>query len=311
MNGAEQALAQRLRELRRRHFGPRGKERFAQRLGVSVEDYDRYERGTVPPGDILVRICEVTGEDLQWLLTGVSGRGTVVIAGTRGRHQDLLARLARLLDERPQVAAPVEAFLDLLARTPLPQPAPAPVLPPARHDHLIPIFDPEELPAAWTTPTDDAPGPFPLALPHGDLSVAAQTAVEVAEPAMDYPAAALRTVELLTLDTADGRRQCCVRSAEIASCFPHALGVRLPDASMVPMFAAGDAVLVAVGVEAKVGRPAVCRVTDQPNVRCRIWLGEDEGVVRLGRLADAECELVPREHVLWSLEVLYRLARAA
>ncbi len=311
MSGAEEALARRIKELRRRHFGPQGAERFAGQLRVSLEEYARYERGVVPPGEVLVRICEVTGEDLQWLLTGVAARGTVVIAGTRGRHQDLLARLARLLDERPQMAAPVEAFVDLLARTPAPRSEEATALQAPRVERLIPIFEPEELPAALDAGADGRPGPFEL-VPLGESPEPAERAtLALAEPAMHYESAAFRTAELLTLCGTDGRRRRCLHSTEIANCFPSAFGVSLSDQSMMPMFAAGDVALVAVGVEPRVGCPALCRVAEETGVRCRIWLGDEGGRVRLGRVADGECEEVPREKVLWSLEVLYRLARAA
>jgi transcriptional regulator with XRE-family HTH domain len=261
---AEQQLAQRIKELRRRHFGAQGKGRFAQRLGVPVDEYSRYERGTVPAGDVLVRICEITGEDLQWLLTGVAGRGTVVIAGTRGRHRDLLARLARLLDEQPQMAAPLEAFVDLLARSALPREAAA-ALPGPDVEHLIPIFEPDELPMTLATDEGGKAGPFDLAPLRADLEPTAREAIAVAEPAMQYPAEALRATELLTV-AADGKSRQYLRSAEIARCFPGVFGVRLRDE--------GDR-------------------------------------VQLGRVTDGECEQVPRDKVLWSLEVLYRLARAA
>jgi hypothetical protein len=52
-------------------------------------------------------------------------------------------------------------------------------------------------------------------------------------------------------------------------------------------------------------------LTEEPAARCRIWLGDEEGTVHLGRLADGGCEQVPRDKLLWSLEVLFRLARAA
>ena len=114
MGNPEKALAERIRELRRRHFGTRGRAQFAERLNLPLNEYARYERGTVPPGEVLVRICDATGEDLQWLLTGTASRGTVVISGARNRHQDLLARLAQVLDTRPQLARSLESFLDLL-----------------------------------------------------------------------------------------------------------------------------------------------------------------------------------------------------
>jgi len=113
MGSAEKALTERIRQLRRRHFGAGGKAEFARRLDLPLEEYERFERGRLPPGDVMLRMCELTGEDLQWLLTGVAARGTVVISGTRGRHQDFLTRLARLLDEKPTLAAPLEAFVEL------------------------------------------------------------------------------------------------------------------------------------------------------------------------------------------------------
>ncbi len=78
------------------------------------------------------------------------------------------------------------------------------------------------------------------------------------------------------------------------------------------MFAPGDGLLVMPGVGPKVGKPALCRLDrDEPTVRCRIWLGEEGHVVHLGRLTDGETEPVPRDSLLWSLEVLYRVALAA
>ena len=51
VNNPEKALAERIRQLRRRHFGPRGKDEFARclteklltyALGRGLEHYDRY-----------------------------------------------------------------------------------------------------------------------------------------------------------------------------------------------------------------------------------------------------------------------------
>jgi transcriptional regulator with XRE-family HTH domain len=307
----EQALTRRLKELRRKHFGPQGAAAFAQRLGLSVEEYLRFERGTVPPGELLVRICETTGEDLQWLLTGVAARGTVVISGTRGRHQDLLARLARLLDERPEFAAPLEAFTKLWAHGPAKPAASARALPVPRLDSLIPIFDLDELPPQLPGPGGDGPGRLDLATFETALDAAERRPTSWAEPALAYAADALHTAETLNLCGPDGRVRQFLNSPQIRDCFPDAFGVRLPDDAMQPMFVAGDAVLVAPDAEPKIGRPVLCRVADEPQVRCRIWLGYEDDVLSLGRVTDGEYERVPRERVLWSLEVLYRVTRAA
>lgn len=307
MTTPEQALAQRIKDLRRRHFGLRGPEQLAQKLGISTDEYLRYERGVVPPGEIMVRLCEVTGEDLQWLLTGVAGRGAVVITGTRARHQELLARLARLLDERPEFAAPLEAFVNLLACGPreraemaaLPGPDPA---------HLIPILELEELPA---TLPEGPPRGFDLARFADPSGPVQRDPARLAEPAMQYDPQAARAAEILTLVQEGGRRRRCVHSAEVTRVFPEAFGVAVTDDLMQPMFTEGDAILVAPGVEPKVGQPALCRLAVEPALRCRIWLGADDGTIHLGRLADGETERVPRDQVLWSAEVLFRVARAA
>lgn len=311
MKRPEQALAERIRELRRRHFGPRGKATFAERLDLSLEEYERFERGTVPPGEVLVRMCEATGEDLQWLLTGVASRGTVVISGTRNRHQELLTRLARLLDAHPRLAAPIEAFVDLLARGEEVRAEARPALPVPEAGALIPVFEPHELPA--TLPgDDDGPGGFPLAPPPGEWQMGERATAQLAEPAGAYEPDAFRAVELVSLagDASRPPRQ-FIHSREIAACFPGIFGVRLADDAMRPMFRAGDAALAAVGAPARVGRPALCRLRNEREVRCRVWLGEDGGYVQLGRLADGELERHSPEDVCWSLEVLFRLAPAA
>jgi hypothetical protein len=145
---------------------------------------------------------------------------------------------------------------------------------------------------------------------RNDLEPTAREDVALAEPAMHYPAEALQAAEVLTLAT-DGQPRPYLRSAGIARCFPGAFGVRVRDDAMAPMLQAGDAVLVAPGLEAKVGRPALCRVSGEAGPRCRMWLGAEADCVQLGRVTDGESEQVPRDKVLWSLEVLYRLARAA
>ncbi len=310
MDTPEQALTRRIKELRRKHFGPPGAALFAQRLGLSVEEYQRFERGAVPPGDVLVRMCEATGEDLQWLLTGVASRATVVIAGTRTRHHDLLTRLARALDQRPELAAPVEAFVDLLIAGPTAQTTPR-RLPPPRLEHLIPIFEADELPLDWDGPAGGGPGRFDLARFEEALARAERLPALCSEPAVGHETPAAAVAQIVRLRGADEQVQSFVNSPQVRACFPDAFGLRLGEDAMRPMFAAEDVVLASPGGETRIGHPAVCRLRDEPRARCRIWLGYENDVLSLGRVADGVCEEIPRDRVLWSVPVLYRVARAA
>ncbi len=308
----ERALIQRIKELRRRHFGPRGKGEFAQKLGLSLEEYERIERGKLPPGEAMVRMCELTGEDLQWLLTGVAARGTVVISDARGRHRNLVTQIAQALDAQPGLAAPLEAFLDLLVRGESARQQAAPGLPAPVLADLIPVFEPNEWPDEL--PDLDQPGgghPLVPVVSQEALTVAERAPGKLTEPAMEYAHADLRDVGLVAVPAKNGPARRFVQSHEVARCFPMAFGVTLADETMEPMFAAGDLLLAAVGVEARIGRPALCKFADRADDRCRVWLGGDEQHVQLGRVTDGQHEQMPRAQLRWSLEVLYRVAQAA
>jgi transcriptional regulator with XRE-family HTH domain len=315
----EQALAERLRELRRRHYGPRGADEFARRLGLAADEYARYERGVLPPGDVLVRICELSGEDLQWLLTGVAARGTVVISGTRARHQELLTKLARLLDESPGVASPIEAFVDLLIAGERAGAAASRALPPPALGELIPIFEPFETPVALPVPGSAGPdGEHWLARRTADLAQARRRTARLTEPAAEAGAESqlVMVLEDLAPPAADsaapaGAPRAFLLAPRLAELFPGIFGLRIGDGAMRPAFAAGDIALAAPGNPPRTGTPAICRLAGTAGAQCRVWLGEDGGQVHLGRLSDGGQEDWPREAVCWSLEALYRLSWAA
>lgn len=91
------------------YAGTRGKASFAREIGISPSTYDYYENSRVPPADVLVRISELTNADIRWLLTGQEGT-----VGISAAHPAVL-RAAKLLADRPDFAAPLAAFVDLLA----------------------------------------------------------------------------------------------------------------------------------------------------------------------------------------------------
>ena len=303
MTESRASLAQRIRELRRRHFGRTGKRELAERLGLTQGEYESFERNTIPSADVILRMCELTGEDLQWLLTGVASRGTMVISGARPRHQELLGRIAEALNAQPELAAPLEAFFDLLTAGPKDTSGARRALPVALSGaSLIPIYEAHELPI-HLPPVDPSAARYPLATcaPPGALATAATAVME--EPGGEHvgshrPVALVRSTE-------SPRR--FVQSDELAQCFPNAFAVAIDDDTMRPMFEPGDALIVAADAPPVLGRPALCHTRHDPRVRCRMWLGEDGGQVRLGRMSDHGVDSVPADEICWSLEVLYRV----
>ncbi len=309
MNPLAVELGRRIRELRRRHFGRGGAAAFSDALGITAADLERAERGVLPDGDLLVRMCELTGEDLQWLLTGKPSRGAVVITSARPRHQELLARVARILDQDPALAGQIEAFLDLLlaaqqlgpqsAREALPEPA-APRWIPVFEDHAPPeLGGPDGGPQHWLTPASEG------------LIELARSRAELLEPADDLAATPHSTVAWLQARTREGAACEFVDAGAALQMVPNLLAIRIHDQSMQPMIESGDAVIVALGAAPELARPALLRIEGEPAARCRIWLGERDGLVQLGRAADGATEAVPSGAVRWALEVLFRVRRAA
>ncbi|MCA9510693.1 MAG: helix-turn-helix domain-containing protein [Myxococcota bacterium] len=62
----KKGLASRIAEVR----GARSQRQFARDLGVFQQNVNRYESGTTPHADFLVRIALEEGVSLDWLLLG-------------------------------------------------------------------------------------------------------------------------------------------------------------------------------------------------------------------------------------------------
>lgn len=103
-----EGICGRVRQLRIEHAGLRGKASFARQLDLSPSTYDYYENDRVPPAEVIARIADLTGADLQWLLTGVEGG-----ASSPSSHP-AVTRAARLMESQPGCAEALSAFVHLL-----------------------------------------------------------------------------------------------------------------------------------------------------------------------------------------------------
>ena len=109
---SQSGIGERLASLRLELAGPRGKSLFAKQLGISPSTYAYYEGGRTPPAEVLVRIADLTGVDLRWLLTGDVAEGAPAPA-----DHPAVRRAAALLGANPAAAGPLAAFLDVLAES--------------------------------------------------------------------------------------------------------------------------------------------------------------------------------------------------
>ena len=64
------AICERLKQVRVQVCGARGQSHFASILQLSPSTYNYYEKGRVPPVDVIDRAATVTGAPLLWLIRG-------------------------------------------------------------------------------------------------------------------------------------------------------------------------------------------------------------------------------------------------
>jgi transcriptional regulator with XRE-family HTH domain len=112
MNHGPLAICLRLHDVRLRAFGPRGKARFAARLGIRASTYQQYEATRVPPVDLLVRAAKITGCDLVWLLTG--GSSEPGSEGDNSQEEPIIGQVRELVRRRPETVQSLSAFLALI-----------------------------------------------------------------------------------------------------------------------------------------------------------------------------------------------------
>jgi hypothetical protein len=64
------AICERLKAVRVQVCGTRGQSHFAALLHLSPSTYNYYEKGRIPPVDVLDKASRLTGAPMMWLIRG-------------------------------------------------------------------------------------------------------------------------------------------------------------------------------------------------------------------------------------------------
>jgi len=307
-------ICQRIAQVRRELDGPRGKAKFAKRLGLSPSTYSYYESTRVPPAELLVRIAEVAGLDLRWLLTGEAS-GPVV----RADHP-AVQRIAALLADHPQAAGPLVAFTDMLAAT-LSWPAkpaedraqvPGGADPDEPRRDWIPILGRSAagVPHFWAD-REDAAGVTMLSdlvERHARQARGAETpAVAAGQP--DAQPLPVRIVSLRSPEP--GGVSEFLAAGEIKRRYPDAFAVRIDGDSMSPEVRHGDLVVCSPSVPAQDGLPALVQLRRQIGVTCKLFRREGETVHLVPINERYPPQAFPVERLVWAQRVLARVRPGA
>jgi transcriptional regulator with XRE-family HTH domain len=316
-NFNEKTIIERIKLLRTQHAGARGKSKFARALGISPSTYNYYENDRVAPIKVLLRICEVTGADLEWLLTGQQAR-TALIGGP---NKALLQQLDELLTSSPELAEPIQAFVELLCEkkgierqlsaipsTKTDRPGWIPVLGRTAAG-MIHFWDQTSLPEPRQaiTELDD------LVRKHIGKTIIGSTDATVA---IDLRARALvdglknHQANLIQVGGAEHEQVVeFVQCQDIHSLFPDSFALQIDGDSMSPRINDGDIVIVSPSVSAAQGQIGVARLANQIGVTCKLIRATDTEVHLIPINERYETKVVPKKDLLWALAVLCHISQ--
>ncbi|MBN2582810.1 MAG: LexA family transcriptional regulator [Planctomycetes bacterium] len=320
-------ICDRLREVREAAFGPRGRAAFARALGLSPSTYIYYEKGRVPPPDVLARAAAAAAVRLEWLITGQPPREPTAdamraeaVAGLPTDLQAAVQRFAEKVGSRDGSVAAVRGFAELLRSVD----GTLPKTPPAdwheqrvsETDGMIPILG--RTAAGLVGRYEDLLGEEPavsvadLAAKALGLDVHRRSASDVAtdDATLQREASqADRTVALVQLNEPlpSGVVE-FLDAPALRRRWPSSFAVRVDGESMQPRFRHGDVVIAAPGREVRGGQAALVQIRGRVGLTLKLVRREDDQpphvcLVPINERYDTE--RLPEADIEWMAPVLF------
>ena len=264
-------ICERVRRVRVRHYGDRGRSKLCRDLGITPSSYSLYEVDRVPPVELLVQVARLTGVRLEWLLTGAE----------------------------PEFSSEITAGLPAGPRTLTVSPA-ADWIPVVGCTAAGPARYWEELAVTHGGPEADA----------RLESVLAEYAHQVApDPPrtgdLSPPSTETRTVSLVQFSTPDERGFLeFLNAPSVKRRYPRAIAWRIDGESMAPRYLDGDLVITSTDQAATDGHPCVARQRGQIGVNCKLYQkrGSDVWLIPINEQSPTQC--VPADQIQWAYRVL-------
>jgi transcriptional regulator with XRE-family HTH domain len=312
----EKATINRIIQLRKQFSGQRGKSKFARQLGIGPSTYSYYENDRLAPISILLKICQTTGCDLHWLLTGQNKNSVGSLPAG-----ELTDKIAELLESNPKAESALMAFIELLSEkkdvekrlsTKLPTPSPAkpnwiPVL--GRTAAGIAHFwdqtalpEPQQMIVQLDELVEKYTGRAIVSSLDGDLTVDFQLSPAVKQ--LGTQAANLIQVSgSFDSQTAPQAVQ-FVQCRQVHELFPDAFALQIDGDSMAPRINDGDIVILSPSVPAAQGQVAVVRLTGQIGVTCKLIRTTQDHLHFIPTNEKYEVKVADKKNLLWALAVL-------
>jgi transcriptional regulator with XRE-family HTH domain len=316
-NFNEKAMIERVRQLRQQYVGSRGKSRFARALGVSPSTYSYYENNRVPPIDILLKMCEVTGADLEWLLTGRIGEKNFA----SGANAALLRKLDDLFIQNPDLAEAVLAFVELLCEKKGIERSVHSKAVPSEPDRpgWIPVLGRTAAGIVHFWDQTSLPKPNRAITELDELvrKHVGKTIVGSVDGAVsiDLHARALvdgvKTRQANLIQVGGPEQEPIVefvQCEDIHRLFPDSFALHIDGDSMSPRINDGDIVVVSPSVPAAQGHIAIAHLANQIGVTCKLIRTAGSEVHLIPINERFETKIVAKKDLLWALAVLCHIS---
>jgi transcriptional regulator with XRE-family HTH domain len=310
------AISERVKVLRTQYAGKRGKNRFARALGLSPSTYNYYESSRIPPIEVLLRMCDVTGADLRWLLTGQAGEG----ASVSEQNTAVLRKFNGLLTRRPELTEAVLAFVELLCEKKQIETA-------LCRDSVSAPERPGWIPVLGRTAAgilhfwDQTLLPEPRqAETQLDELVKRHIGRDIVRRLDARLAIDLQTEGLiggltnpranLVQVSGQGRQETVefVQCEDIHKAYSDSFALRIDGDSMSPRINDGDIVMLSPSVPARQGQACVARVAEQIGVTCKLIRTTETEVHLIPINERYETTVIPKNELLWALAVLCHIS---
>jgi len=311
------AIIERIKILREQNAGSRGKSKFARALGISPSTYSYYEENRVPPIEILIKICEVTGADLEWLLKGQSAEKKFAF----GSNRRLFQKLDGLFTNNPELTEPVLAFVELLCeKKGIEKKFDSEVL---SASHLqpgwIPILGRTAAGIVHFWDQSLLPEPKQAITQLEDLveKYIGKTIINSKDGSLSIDLQARVLVDGLKIKQANliqvggqGEDQIVefIQCDEVHKLFPDSFALQIDGDSMSPRINDGDIVVISPSVPATQGQIAIARVANQIGVTCKLVRTTDREVHLIPINERYETKVVNKKDLLWALAVLCHIS---
>jgi SOS-response transcriptional repressor LexA/DNA-binding XRE family transcriptional regulator len=310
-------IISRIRQLRCQYSGERGKNRFAKALGIRASTYNYYEKDRIPPVDILLKIAEITGSDIYWLLTGQEQTS----CKCPNHPTELIRQIEYLTNTHPNTTRALTAFVDLLYKNnQMNRQSPQEIE--NEHKKLIPIlgrtaagiiyfWDHKNL--ASLTEDEEITELTTLIKNHTSRQISRTT--DNGKPVDAAGSTAIKGLEKVSANlvqvknTANEKYEIAefMDCKEISDAFADAFALRIDGDSMAPRILDGDTVVMSPSAPAQQGQCAVIKLKGQIGVTCKLirYNGDNVHIIPINE--NYETKIVPKSDVAWALSVLCKL----